>query len=133
MTKPRTTLISLEATAYYHCVSRRVRRAFLCGEDHATGRSFEHRRAWIEERLLALGRVFALDVCAYAVMANHNHLVLPVDEALAASWSERAVIERWHVLFQGTCQYFVQLFSLFLPAPAAPRTHACQPECLNPS
>jgi REP element-mobilizing transposase RayT len=85
MTKPRTILIRLEATVDYHWVSRCVRRAFLCGEDRVSGRSFEHRRAWIEERLLELGRVFAIDVCAYAVMANHTHLVLHVDEALAAS------------------------------------------------
>jgi len=104
MTKPRSTLISLAATAFYHCVSRCVRRAFLCGEDRLTGRSFEHRRGWIEERLLELTGVFAIDVSAFSVMSSHTHVVLKVDQALAASWSEREVIERWHALFQGTPQ-----------------------------
>jgi len=102
MPKPRKSLISLEATSYYHCISRCVRRAFLCGEDALTGRSFEHRRGWIEERLLELGQVFAIEVCSYAVLQNHTHLVLHVDLLLAESWSTQEVIDRWHQLFGGT-------------------------------
>jgi len=96
MPKPRKSQISLIDTPYYHCVSRCVRRSFLCGEDKFTGQNYEHRRAWVEERLLFLASVFAIDICAYAVMSNHTHVVLCV------SWSKEEVIRRWHQLYQGT-------------------------------
>ena len=102
MPRPRKALISLEATPYYHCVSRCVRRAFLCGTDHHTGRCYEHRRQWLEKRLLALADIFALDVCAYAVMSNHFHVVLHVDKVEAEGWSDLDVVKRWHRLFKGT-------------------------------
>ena len=101
MPKPRKAQVSLEATPYYHCVSRCVRRAFLCGEDAHTGQNYEHRRTWIEERMLSLSQVFALDICAYAVMSNHYHVVLHVDREQADGWEDKEVIERWHQLFAG--------------------------------
>ncbi len=99
MTRPRHELVSVEDTPYYHCVSRCVRRAFLCGEDQLSGRSFEHRRQWIVERLGLLTKVFAIDLCAYAIMGNHYHLVVRIDDKRAARWSDNEVLERWCRLF----------------------------------
>ncbi|MGL6259096.1 transposase [Vibrio sp. WXL103] len=102
MPRARSEQVSLEDTAYYHCISRCVRRAFLCGIDDATGKSYEHRRNWVEERLLKLASVFAIDICAYAVMSNHTHIVLRVNREQAMSWNTTEVIERWHRLHKGT-------------------------------
>ena len=102
MATARKKQISLIDTPYYHCISRCVRRAFLCGQDKVTGTSFEHRRGWVEDKLLALGQVFAIDICAYAVMSNHTHMVLHVDVERANLWTTDEVINRWHQLFKGT-------------------------------
>lgn len=100
MPKARKSQISLSDTPYYHCVSRCVRRAFLCGEEN--GRSFDHRRQWVEDRIHILSEVFAIDVCAYAVMSNHTHLVLHVNKEKADALSTEDVIQRWHKLYKGT-------------------------------
>jgi REP element-mobilizing transposase RayT len=101
MPKPRKSLVSHEATPYYHCVSRCVRRAFLCGTDTHSGQSFEHRRQWIEDRIKTLSERFAIDIGAYAVMSNHYHVVLHVDREKALAWNTEEVIRRWHGLFNG--------------------------------
>ncbi len=101
MPKPRKSLIAVESTPYYHCISRCVRRAFLCGEDIQSGKSYEHRRGWLEERLLELPKVFAIDIAAYAIMSNHYHAVLHINVARAKSWSDMDVVEHWHQLFNG--------------------------------
>ena len=102
MPKARKAQICLSDTPYYHCVSRCVRQAFLCGHDQLTGASYEHRRQWVEGRIHFLSEIFAIDVCAYAVMSNHTHVVLHVDQDKASQWTVDEVIQRWHRLHKGT-------------------------------
>jgi len=101
MPKPRKQQVSLEATPFYHVISRCVRRAFLCGFDPHTNRSLEHRRGWIVARMKLLASIFSIDVCAYAVMSNHFHAVLRIDAVRARNWSADEVIDRWCRLFAG--------------------------------
>jgi REP element-mobilizing transposase RayT len=101
MPQARNRLVSLADTPYYHCISRCVRRAFLCGVDPLSGCDFSHRRDWVVERMQALSRVFALDLCAYAVMSNHYHIVVRVEVDVARSWSGGEVVARWLQLFSG--------------------------------
>jgi hypothetical protein len=102
MPRSRKTQVSLDATPYFHSSSRCVRRAFLCGKDAVTGQSFAHRRQWIEDKLIKLATVFAIDLCAYAVMHNHYHVVLFIDKSTAGNRDALEVVEGWHQLFSGT-------------------------------
>ena len=101
MTRARYQQVSLGDTPYYHCICRCVRRAFLCGKDHYSGQDYEHRRQWVVDRLASLVDIFAIDLCAYAVMSNHYHVVLKVDRVRADNWTQREVAEHWMMLFTG--------------------------------
>jgi len=93
MTMPRRLLVDVDVTRYYHCISRCVRRAFLCGE------GFEHRKAWIEARLEVLAKSFAVSVCGYAVMDNHLHVLCRLDPGVADDWTDEEVVRRWITLY----------------------------------
>ncbi|HEY6641302.1 hypothetical protein [Povalibacter sp.] len=99
MTYARKTLISLQDTPYYHVVARCVRRAWLWGQDEYAGRDYSHRKAWVLQRLRLQSAVFSIDICAYAVMSNHYHLVLYVDRARSRGWSRQEVAARWTALY----------------------------------
>ena len=96
---PRSQYVQEGQEGVYHCFSRCVRRAFLCGFDAFTGRDFSHRKALLLERLRHLSTIFAIDVCAFAILATHYHLILRTRPDLVALWSDREVASRWLTLF----------------------------------
>ncbi len=98
----RSDLVDNETPGFYHLISRCVRRAFLCGVDEETGISFEHRRHWIESRILDLADIFSIEIYSYAVMSNHYHLVVYFDPKLPWRWSDDEVATRWTMLYPGS-------------------------------
>lgn len=103
MALPRSKYVRDGQEGVYHCFSRCVRRAFLYGFDKLTLRDFSHRKAWVVERLRFLAAIFAIEVCAYAVMENHYHTILRTRPDIAAGWSDLEVATRWLTLFPRNC------------------------------
>jgi len=97
MTMPRRLLVDVEVTRHYHCISRCVRRAFLCGE------GFEHRKALIEARIEFLSSQFAISICGFAVLDNHLHILCRLDPSTADGWSDEEVVRRWVAVYSPSC------------------------------
>jgi hypothetical protein len=92
---PRALIVDSKRPRFYHVMSSCVRGMFLCGKDQVTGRSFEHRRKWIEDEMLRLAKIFATEIYGYAVMSNHYHALLYVDPLAPERWSDYEVARRW--------------------------------------
>ncbi|MDB5341169.1 MAG: hypothetical protein JWN70_6788, partial [Planctomycetaceae bacterium] len=92
MTTARKFLVDPTVTPFYHCISRCVRRALLCGDVHS------HRKQWIETRLQELAGIFAIDVCGFAIMDNHLHVLLRLNLPQAQNWSPEDIARRWLAL-----------------------------------
>ena len=95
MTYPRAHLIDPVNDGTYHLHTRCVRRAWLCGVDPYSGRSYEHRKLWLEQRILKLAEAFSISVLSYAIMSNHFHVVARSRRQDPYQWSDEEVVERW--------------------------------------
>ena len=89
MATARASLVVVDVTRWYHCISRCVRRAFLLADG-----SFD-RRAWIETRLEELAQIFAVAVGGFTIMDNHLHVLVRLNPEDAAGWSDEDVVRRW--------------------------------------
>jgi REP element-mobilizing transposase RayT len=107
MTISRALKVDLNLTPFYHCMTRCVRRTFLCGVDKETDQDFSHRKGWIVGRIKQLASIFAINVCAYAVMSNHYHVVLFVNAAQALAWNDQDIIDRWKLLCPRNAAQFI--------------------------
>jgi hypothetical protein len=114
VTIARAQLVDPAVSGIYHCISRCVRRAFLCGGGSS------HRKDWIQQRLMHLATAFAIDVGGYAVLDNHFHTVLRTHPERADRWSPQQVVRRWFRVFPESIRHWARQIALAQPerAPA---------------
>lgn len=101
VTRPRSQQISLDDTPFYMVTSRCVRKAFLCGFDRSTNRSYEHRRQQIQNDMLRLASIFFIDIAAFAILHNHYHIVLHVRRDDAMDAAPQSIVGLAHQLVAG--------------------------------
>lgn len=92
MPTPRSLIVDPDEPGFYHCYSRCVRRAYLCGD------GFDHRRRWIRDGLKGVAAIFAIDVASFSVLDNHFHVVVRTDPHRPKTWSNVEVLRRWSKL-----------------------------------
>jgi hypothetical protein len=63
MIKARSQQVCLEVTSYYHCVSRCMRKAFLCSVDFITKQNYEYHSGWFEETIIRQAEMCAINGC----------------------------------------------------------------------
>ncbi len=92
---PRGEIVRDGEIGVYHCWSRCVRRAFLCGNDPVTGKDFAYRRDWIRQFEERLAGLFGIEVAFRGELNNHIHLILRTRPDVVALWSDEEVARRW--------------------------------------
>ena len=94
----RAQLVDPREVEVFHCMNRCVRQERLCGQDKRSGRNYDHRKGWLEERFKLLAKIFGIDLIGYAILSNHFHVILRSRPDLVAEWSDTEVARRWWML-----------------------------------
>ena len=81
-----------------HVMARTVRRCYLLGDDPVSGKNFDHRKGWIEDKLQKLASQFGIDLLAFSCLSNHFHLVLRSRPDVVQAWDDTEVARRWWTL-----------------------------------
>jgi len=82
-----------------HVFNKTIRGSFLQGVDKLTGKDFSHRKGIMEKRIRFLSKFFSIDVCGYAILSNHYHIILRGRPDRSTLWSTRQVALNWWWVF----------------------------------
>ena len=95
----RRDIFDAQEVGVFHCIQRVVRASWLCVVDQRTGKSFEHRKEWVQAKLQELAQSFGIDCLSFSVMSNHFHVILRNRPDVVETWSDDDGTRRWWQLF----------------------------------
>ena len=105
--------------AVVHLIGKTVRSCFLMGFDERSGKNFDHRKRWIEDKLKILAANFGIDLLAFSCLSNHFHLLLRSRPDVVATWDDSQVALRWWQLCP-TRKVKLEINGEWVKVPAAP-------------
>ena len=91
----RSLSMPLDEIGVYHCYSRCVQQAYLCGYDPDKKVDFSYRKGWIREKLRRLAKAFSIDIWKYALMSTHLHVILRNRPDVSRHWTDQEIARRW--------------------------------------
>jgi hypothetical protein len=68
------------------------------GLDHVSGKNFDYRKLWIQQRMEYMAQYFGIDLLCNAILSNHVHLVLRSRPDVVGTWDDSQVAWRWSML-----------------------------------
>lgn len=92
---PRSDVFDPGEVAIAHVTQRCVRRCFLMGDDPVSGKSYDHRKRWLETRLQRFAAYFGIDLLCFSILSNHFHLILRSRPDVVETWDDTEVARRW--------------------------------------
>lgn len=92
---PRRETIDPSKIQIVHAYNTCVQQGFLCGTDRATGKVYDHRKAWMYDRFEFLSSLYAVDCLTFAILSNHFHVILRSRPDVVIAWSDKEVAKRW--------------------------------------
>jgi REP element-mobilizing transposase RayT len=93
--KPRSEVVDPDVVGVYHCYSQLVQQRYLFGLDTLTGRDYSYRKEWVRDGFRELAGAMAIEILDFAVLDNHQHVVLRNRPDIVESWSDEEVLQRW--------------------------------------
>lgn len=98
---PRSEVFDPGEVAISHVIQRCVRRCFLMGQDPDSGKDYDYRKQWLQDRLRRFAAHFGIDLLCYSILSNHFHLVLRSRPDVVATWDDTEVARRWLMICPG--------------------------------